>query len=69
MNASGKTLTIRTKGNGPEHYYVQSARFNGQALEQCWLYRDELYKGGVLDLTLSSEPSDCWDESVVPVSR
>jgi putative alpha-1,2-mannosidase len=69
FNASGKTLTIRTHGGGSGRYYVQSAKFNGKLLDRCWLYRDEIYKGGVIDLTLSDQPSDCWDASVPPVCR
>ena len=69
FNASGKTLTIRTHGDGSDCYYVQSAKFNGKALDRCWLYRDELYQGGTLDLVLSEQPSDCWDASVPPVCR
>ena len=69
FNASGKTLTIRTHGGGSDGYYVQSAKFNGKPLDRCWLYRDEIYQGGTLDLVLSDQPSDCWDASVPPVSR
>ncbi len=69
FNASGKTLTIRTHGGGSGRYYVQSAKFNGKSLDHCWLYRDEIYQGGTLDLVLSDQPSDCWDASVPPVCR
>ena len=67
--AEDKTLTIRTHGGGSGRYYVQSAKFNGKLLDRCWLYRDEIYQGGTLDLVLSDQPSDCWDASVPPVSR
>ena len=48
MNATGKTFVIETTGNTPDAYYVQSATLNGKPLEQCWMYRDELYKGCLL---------------------
>lgn len=69
MNAGGKTLTIKTEGNGPEAYYVQKARFNGKPLEQNWLYRKDILSGGELVLTMGTEPSDCWNASHPPVSR
>lgn len=69
MNASGKTFTIKTVGNGPDAYYVQSATFNGKALEQCWLYRSDVYKGGELVLNMGTEPSEVWCASTPAVSE
>ena len=69
LNAKGKKLVIKTIGNGPEAYYVQSARFNGKPLEQNWLYRKDVLGGGELVLTMGSEPSDVWNESCPPVKQ
>lgn len=69
FNASGKTFTIRASGNSSEAMYVQSAKFNGEPLDRCWLYRSEVYKGGELDLVMGTEPSDVWSGSVPPVSE
>ena len=69
FNASGKEFVISVKGNGPESYYVQSARFNGKPLEQNWLYRKDVLAGGKLELTMGTEPSDIWNASRPPVSR
>ncbi|MBO7397231.1 MAG: glycoside hydrolase family 92 protein, partial [Bacteroidales bacterium] len=69
MNARGKSFVIKTRGNGPEAYYVQGARFNGKPLDQNWLYRNQVFDGGILELEMGSEPSSCWDASVPPVSR
>ena len=30
------------------------------AAEQCWMYRDELYKGGTLKLTMGNQPNEKW---------
>ena len=60
VNATGKTFVIETTGNTPDAYYVQSATLNGKPLEQCWLYRDELYKGGTLKLTMGNQPNEKW---------
>ena len=60
MNATGKTFVIETTGNTPDAYYVQSATLNGKPLGQCWMYRDELYKGGTLKLTMGNQPNEKW---------
>ncbi|MBR5481132.1 MAG: GH92 family glycosyl hydrolase [Bacteroidaceae bacterium] len=63
---AGRKFVIETKGNGPGQYYVQSATFNGKPFDQCWLYRDELYKGGKLELQMGAEPNEQWGVEVAP---
>lgn len=69
VNASGKTLTIRTVGNSPEAFYVQSACWNGAPLEHNWLYRSDLLSGGTLVLRMGKENTGFWSESHPPVSK
>ena len=64
---AGRKFVIETKGNGPGQYYVQSATLNGKPFDQCWLYRDELYKGGKLELQMGAEPNEQWGVEVAPV--
>jgi predicted alpha-1,2-mannosidase len=63
-----KTLSIVTKNNSRENIYVQSASFNGTPLNNCWLYRDELMKGGELIFTMGSHPNKNWGTAVPPPS-
>lgn len=63
-----KTLTISTKNNGQNNFYVQSATFNGKRLDNCWLYRDELMQGGELVFTMGSQPNKNWGIKVPPPS-
>ena len=63
---AGRKFVIETKGNGPGQYYVQSATLNGNPFEQCWLYRDELYKGGKLELQMGAEPNEQWGVEAAP---
>lgn len=60
MNAKGKSFVIETAGNTPDAYFVQSATLNGKPLDQCWMYRDELYQGGTLKLTMGNQPNEKW---------
>ena len=63
---AGRKFVIETKDNGPGQYYVQSATLNGKPFDQCWLYRDELYKGGKLELQMGAEPNEQWGVEVAP---
>lgn len=67
MNAKAKSLIIETEGNSPESYYVQSASYNGKPLEQCWLYREDIYNnGGTLKLVMGKEPNKDWAATNAP---
>ena len=63
-----KTLTIETRNNSKENMYVQSAEFNGKSLDNCWLYRDELMKGGSLVFIMGSIPNKSWGTKMPPPS-
>ena len=58
--ASGKTFVIETEGNGAGASYIQSAGLNGKTWNKCWLFRDELFKGGVLKLKMGTQPNNNW---------
>jgi len=65
---NGQTLSIQTNNNSAENMYVQSAEFNGKVLDNCWLYRDELMKGGKLVFTMGNQPNTNWGTKVPPPS-
>lgn len=70
QGAKGKCFTIETRNNLPENYYVQSATLNAEAWDKCWLYRDELYKGGKLVLNMGAAPNPEWGAKSTPaISR
>ena len=58
--ASGKTFVIETEGNSTGASYIQSAELNGKTWNKCWLFRDELFKGGVLKLKMGTQPNNNW---------
>jgi len=65
---NGQMLTIETKNNGKDNVYIQSAEFNGKPLNNCWLYRDELMKGGKLSFTMGGQPNTNWGTKTPPPS-
>lgn len=69
MNATGKSFTIETTGNNAGNYYIQSAELNGKPFDNCWLYRDEFYKGGTLRLHMTPEANTVWGVAVPPPSE
>jgi putative alpha-1,2-mannosidase len=51
-----------------ENIYIQSAKFNGKDLENCWLFRDELMQGGKLEFKMGAQPNVNWGVKVPPPS-
>lgn len=66
---NGNQLTINTKNNSSDNVYVQSARFNGKPLNNCWLFRDELMQGGTLEFVMGSQPNPSWGVVSPPSSQ
>ncbi len=62
----GKTLTIRTHHNAPEHVFIQKATFNGKELTDAWLYHEQLRAGGTLELEMGPEPNKQWGKTPPP---
>ena len=63
-----KQLIIESKNNSKENVYIQSAEFNGKPLNNCWLYRDDLMKGGKMIFIMGSKPNKAWGTRVPPPS-
>lgn len=66
---NGKKLVIEAKNNAAKNVYVQSARWNGKPLNNCWMYRHELIKGGILQLEMGDRPNKDWGTTVPPPSN
>ena len=64
----GKELTIKIDQQAPGNYYVQSSTWNGKALNQCWLYHQDVVKGGELILKMGPAPNKEWGVKV-PLPR
>ena len=64
----GKTLVLETRNNSKENKYVQSVTWNGQPVENCWISRNELMKGGTLLFEMGSNPNKNWGVGMPPPS-
>ncbi len=67
-NMADKKLVIETINNSFENKYIQSLDFNGEAINNCWIFRDEIMKGGKLTFTMGSEPNKKWGTEKPPPS-
>ncbi len=64
----GEDLVIETRNQHPDHPYVQAASFNGAAIINNWMYRNEIVKGGTLSFTMGPEPNKEWGIEQMPPS-
>jgi predicted alpha-1,2-mannosidase len=63
---NNKQLIIETKNNSKQNMYIQSAVFNGKTLKDCWIYRDELMKGGKLLFFMGEKTNKSWGTKPPP---
>lgn len=66
--SSGEKLVIQTNNNSPENKYVQAVKFNNTNLDNCWINRAELVKGGTLTFEMGAEPQKEWGVKTPPPS-
>ena len=63
---SGKSFVITTHNNSAANIYIQSAKLNGQPLNQFWFPHTNLISGGLLELELGPRPSR-WAADSAPI--
>jgi putative alpha-1,2-mannosidase len=56
----GKTFTIEAINSSRLNKYVQSAKLNGEVLQDFKFPASELLKGGNLELEMGAEPNESW---------
>ncbi|MBP1672308.1 MAG: glycoside hydrolase family 92 protein [Bacteroidetes bacterium] len=65
---TGKNLIIKTVNNSKSNMYIQNVRWNNQKIEQCWINRDQLMKGGTLLFEMGEKPNYNWGIKTPPPS-
>jgi predicted alpha-1,2-mannosidase len=65
---SGKELVIETKNNSKTNMYIQSASFNNEKVEDCWIDRKKLTTGGTLIFEMGAQPNVAWGIKNLPPS-
>lgn len=66
----GNTFTVKVLNNSPSNKFIQSVRLNGKELSRTYITFHEIDQGGILEITMSSEPVKSWgsDPSWAPPS-
>lgn len=54
----GKTFTVKALNNSQANCYIQSARLNGKKYDKSYIDFDDIMRGGTLELTMGSTPSE-----------
>ena len=56
----GKFFEIRANGASADNKYIQSARLNGEPLDQAWFNHSDIAEGGVLELEMGPVANKSW---------
>jgi predicted alpha-1,2-mannosidase len=62
----GREFVITAQNNSAVNMYIQSARLNGQPLNQFWFSHQYLARGGELELQIGPQPSRWAADSAPP---
>ena len=54
---NGKSFTIRARNISPKNIYISEAKLNGAAYRRSFITHQDITRGGVLEFTMSDEPS------------
>ena len=65
---SGEELIIETRNQSFENHYIQSVLWNGAPINDNWMVREDLMKGGNLIFNLGVEPNKDWGINTSPPS-
>jgi predicted alpha-1,2-mannosidase len=49
-------FTIETKNNKRKNRYIQEVKINGEEKKDLFLHHQEIFQGGILEITMGSEP-------------
>jgi hypothetical protein len=65
---NGHYFEIKANKASRENRYIQSARLNGQQLDQAWFNHADIANGGLLELEMGPKANKAWGASTPPPS-
>jgi predicted alpha-1,2-mannosidase len=65
---NNKYFEIKANNASRENKYIQSARLNGQPLNQAWFNHKDIAEGGILELEMGPKANKEWGSSTPPPS-
>jgi predicted alpha-1,2-mannosidase len=60
---SGKKFTITANHNGPQEFYIQSAKLNDEFFDKTFISHEQIVAGGELKFEMGSAPNYDWGTS------
>lgn len=64
----GKKFTITANHNGPQEFYIQNGKLNGQTFDQTCISHQQITDGGDLEFDMGSSPNKNWGVAKRPSS-
>ena len=65
---NGNTFEIKANNASKENKYVQSAKLNGEVLNQPWFQHSDIAQGGLLELEMGPKANKEWGTATPPPS-
>lgn len=65
---NGNTFEVKANNASPKNKYVQSARLNGEVLNQPWFNHSDIAQGGLLELEMGPKANKEWGTKTPPPS-
>lgn len=65
---NGNTFEVKANNASEENKYVQSARLNGNVLDQPWFNHSDITQGGLLELEMGPKANKKWGTATPPPS-
>ncbi|MFV0582174.1 MAG: GH92 family glycosyl hydrolase [Parabacteroides gordonii] len=65
---NGNTFEVKANNASEENKYVQSARLNGEVLNQPWFQHSDIAQGGLLELEMGPRANKAWGVGTPPPS-
>ena len=65
---NGNTFEVKANNASPENKYVQSARLNGEVLNQPWFQHSDIAQGGLLELEMGPKANKTCGTKTPPPS-
>ena len=59
-----KPFLVTTNRTGVKNQYIQKITLNGKVLDRCFIYHDEIVKGGTLHYVLGDQPNTSFGQGV-----
>jgi len=64
----GKSFTITATHNGPQEFYIQGGKLNGEKFDRTFISHEQITGGGTLEFEMGSSPNYHWGVSDRPGS-